>query len=357
MSAYIFLGPTLPVKTAGNYLDAVYCPPAAQGDILRILPHRPRLIGIIDGYFETVPAVWHKEILYAMSQGVHVFGASSMGALRAAELDVFGMVGIGRIYEWYRYGVLEDDDEVAIAHGPADCAYLSVSEAMVNIRHAVEMARQRGLMSEVLASRLLATAKALHYSKRSYRGALELLREKIDPQSFDELLHFLVHCPKLKTLDAIELLQEAAAFLATDPPPRTVSYSLENTAFLDEMISEAARCAAEGAAAASEVDRSLMRHEILMRILARREATRLGFDSTGDEVSEAIATYAKAFGIDSIQSLQQALERCGIPEESFNAMMRDAVLLEKLDRYYDRDIRGAAAEHIRIRNFRRVRSV
>jgi len=39
-----------------------------------------------------------------MSRGVHVFGASSMGALRAAELAAFGMVGFGRIYDLFRTG-------------------------------------------------------------------------------------------------------------------------------------------------------------------------------------------------------------------------------------------------------------
>ena len=46
-----------------------------------------------------------------------------MGALRAAELHVFGMVGVGRVFELFRDGLLEDDDEVAVAHGPADSGY------------------------------------------------------------------------------------------------------------------------------------------------------------------------------------------------------------------------------------------
>jgi hypothetical protein len=57
----------------------------------------PAAIGVIDGYFEVVPTVWHKEILWAMAQGIHVFGAASIGALRAAELDSFGMRGVGRL--------------------------------------------------------------------------------------------------------------------------------------------------------------------------------------------------------------------------------------------------------------------
>src|SRR4029077_1266006 len=94
----------------------------------------PALIGVIDGYFERVPTVWHKEILWAMAEGIHVYGAASAGALRAAELAGFGMRGIGRVYEDFRDGVLQDDDEVAVLHGPAEVGYPPVTEAMVNIR-------------------------------------------------------------------------------------------------------------------------------------------------------------------------------------------------------------------------------
>ena len=78
--------PTIMLTGPAPAALAPQLPPVAQGDVLRALAHQPRLIGIIDGYFDTVPAVWHKEILYAMERGVHVFGASSIGALRAVEL-------------------------------------------------------------------------------------------------------------------------------------------------------------------------------------------------------------------------------------------------------------------------------
>ena len=95
----VFLGPTLSHDDARDVLDAEYRPPAAHGDVLRAALRRPRAIGLVDGVFERVPAVWHKEILFALSEGVHVYGAASMGALRAAELDAFGMRGeIGRAH-------------------------------------------------------------------------------------------------------------------------------------------------------------------------------------------------------------------------------------------------------------------
>src|SRR5579859_4749374 len=112
METVIFLGPTLEVNEARKVLGGEYLPPAAQGDLYRVARERPFSIGLVDGYFEHVPAVWHKEILWALSQGIHVFGAASMGALRAAELHPFGMQGVGRIFEAFRDGMLEDDDEV-----------------------------------------------------------------------------------------------------------------------------------------------------------------------------------------------------------------------------------------------------
>lgn len=64
-----------------------------MGDITRAASERPAVIGVIDGVFEVVPTVWHKEILWVMARGVPVYGAASIGAQRAAELAPFGMRG------------------------------------------------------------------------------------------------------------------------------------------------------------------------------------------------------------------------------------------------------------------------
>ncbi len=142
MSVYVFTGPTISASEARRELEAVYLPPAAEGDVYRITLQHPQAIGVIDGYFQSVPTVRHKEILWAMSRGIHIFGSASIGALRAAELFPFGMEGVGTVFELYRDGILEDDDEVAVAHGPADMGYLACSEAMVNIRQTLRKAER-----------------------------------------------------------------------------------------------------------------------------------------------------------------------------------------------------------------------
>jgi hypothetical protein len=87
MTAHVFIGPTLAAEEArAIWPDAVYMPPVRQGDVYRVVTRlRPDAIGIVDGYFAHVPSVWHKEILYALAEGVPVYGSASMGALRAAE--------------------------------------------------------------------------------------------------------------------------------------------------------------------------------------------------------------------------------------------------------------------------------
>ena len=128
----------------------------------------------MDGVFASSPATWHKEILLALEDGITVYGASSMGALRAAELAPFGMVGVGQIYEAYQDGVYTDDDEVALLHGPARSDYRELSEAMVNIRATVAHAVACGIITAESAGRVIRARrrpfiKSVRWPPRSIR--------------------------------------------------------------------------------------------------------------------------------------------------------------------------------------------
>src|ERR1041385_4660102 len=180
MRAIIFAGPTLPPAVRPVSGPAIeWRPPVRQGDVYRAALSGPSVIGIVDGYFEGVPTGWHKEILWAMAQGIHVFGAASIGALRAAELDVFGMRGIGLIYEAFRDGVLEDDDEVAVLHGPEELGYPPLTEAMVNIRATSDEAVRAGVLAPDLAAQLTEIAKSLFYKERTNDLIYEAFRDGV----------------------------------------------------------------------------------------------------------------------------------------------------------------------------------
>ena len=145
----------------------------SQGDVYQASLDWPWAIAVVDGYFERVPAVWHKELLWALPQGIHVLGAASMGALRAAELSAFGMVGVGRIFEAFRDGLLTDDDEVAVRHAPAEHGFRAMSEALVNIRATLDEAARARILSVATGAALASMAKELFYADRTYRALLQ----------------------------------------------------------------------------------------------------------------------------------------------------------------------------------------
>ena len=169
-STLVYIGPTLPADEVRALLpDVTVMPPAAVGDILRAAHQRGiRRIALVDGYFERMAAVWHKEILVALERGIAVYGAASMGALRAAELKPFGMIGIGVIYQAFVRGVLVADDEVAVAHLPAEHGYRAVSDALANIRFALARAAESNVIDEASRARLVELARARFYRERSW---------------------------------------------------------------------------------------------------------------------------------------------------------------------------------------------
>ena len=158
--------------------------PAAYGDVARAVLEGASAIGIVDGRFEDTRAVWHKEILFALSEGVAVAGAASMGALRATECAAFGMVGIGDVYRRYATGEFEDDGDVAQLHGPAELGFLALSEPLANIVATLEALEAEGLISAEESSALNLLARGLHYKERGYRRLFEVANLPPDRQAF-----------------------------------------------------------------------------------------------------------------------------------------------------------------------------
>jgi hypothetical protein len=170
----VFLGPTLPHEVASRSLRALYLPPAEQGSIVRATHSlSPRAIVLIDGSFGKVPAVRHKEILWALSRGIHIYGAASVGALRAAELADVGMRGYGLIYRWYRATSFADDDEVAVGMTPAELGAQPLSEALINMRLNLRRAERAGLLPKAMRLTLEDIARSTYFPHRTYEGLFD----------------------------------------------------------------------------------------------------------------------------------------------------------------------------------------
>src|SRR5690606_20419061 len=114
-----------------------------------------------------------------LQQGIRVVGASSMGALRAAELAPFGMEGVGTIYQWFASGELVSDDEVALTFDPIE--YRPLSEPLVNIRATLADAEAQGIIDRETARAVLEAAQALYFPKRTYPAILRAAKAQEEP--------------------------------------------------------------------------------------------------------------------------------------------------------------------------------
>jgi hypothetical protein len=323
----------MPVDEAQGLLDAHYMPPASMGEVYHVVEHeRPDVIGIIDGYFDSVPAVWHKEILFALTRGVRVVGGSSIGALRAAELASFGMEGVGWVFEAFRRGELEDDDEVAVAHGQADTGYRCVSDAMVNLRMGLLRARERGLITTATRAGLVTLAKRHFYPERSWE---RLLREGAD-HGFpaDELRNLRIfieaECPNIKREDACELLKR----LAVMPRERTPTWHAEflPTVFWQRLtkserqrnsrLSDVQREDIRRIAKAEDANFSGLLRAALLMHLVEKECEDLGVQLTQEKFDATLRDFRIKRELASGNAMRSWLELAGLSVDHFRAVMQ-----------------------------------
>ena len=202
----VFLGPSLDVRVAEQILSAEYRPPAKRGDLIAAARDGAAIIGLIDGVFHQESAVAHREILAAVKGGIRVVGSSSMGALRAAEMDTLGMEGIGEIYRMYKSGELIADDEVALVFDPV--SGMSLSEPLINIRFTLKKAMVAGIIDAAVHDALLASARSLFYPKRTYPAIAAGSGNSVDSATRERFLAWVdTHSCDQKRNDAVEALE------------------------------------------------------------------------------------------------------------------------------------------------------
>ncbi len=244
----LFVGPTLSGLVVDGRLAAypeIVCRgPAAQGDIARAVFEGATVVGLVDGRYEDVAAPWHKEILWALANGVTVLGAGSLGALRAAECTAYGMIGLGEIYERYMRGELYDDADVAQLHGPAEVDHLPLTEALVNVEATLRRMRAEGVIDDALVAAAMAAARAIFFKDLSFETVAERLGLD-DAQRRDFTAAARAHRVDQKRTDAMVLVARMAELpdARSVPPPWRMAEPIRWLAFLRDLIAE--RAAAE----------------------------------------------------------------------------------------------------------------
>lgn len=329
MNPVVFLGPSLDIEQARRLGPALeFRPPVCRGDVYRVVSEGTAIVGIVDGELDQALPVWHKEILWALSQGARVFGAASIGALRAVELGPFGMVGLGRIFEWYRDGVLEDDDELVVLHAPAEKGYRPISEAMVNLRATLQHAGHTGILSGEVAARLIAFAKALHYAERSVL-ALRARADR-DPDLRSSLGDLWEHWDELrvdvKAEDARLLVQHVMKARKegwAEPSPRPPFDLAQTSAWEAFLVQHAPRPGEPRARPAGQLSEVMLAyHRALALHLARGEGNPAD-SSAVQAVSEA---FRRRRGLLGSEAARQWLATQKMTVEQFSELMYEETL-------------------------------
>ncbi len=341
MRAVVFLGPTLPVASAREVLpDAIFLPPAGQADLITaVRRHRPDVVALIDGVFLQSLSVWHKEILWALARGVAVHGASSMGALRAAECAEFGMVGVGAVYEAYASGAINDDDEVALAHADAEAGYRAASVPLVNLRATLRAAVGAGRLTSGEEALVIAATRGLYFPDRSLAriltaaGAAGLGPERV--AALREVLR--EHFVDQKREDALELLRR----LRDEPvePPQAPA-DVSRSHVFDALLERDVRVERDGSEVALEdvhIHVGLnhpgfhaVREAALARLLVLNQAASLGVAVGPEEVEEETRRFLLARALNSDERVRAWLADNDLEPEEFGRLMREEALLRRM---------------------------
>lgn len=207
---WIYTGPSLSMAEAQRLApDARVLPPAKRGDLVFAEQEdRPEIVVLIDGAFLNTLTASPREILAVMQLGIKVIGSSSLGAIRAVELESLGMIGVGRVFEMYRDEVIISDDEVAMAMDPE--SGIAMSEPLVHFRVLLEHAAEQGIVSHQERDRVFSEIQQLYFPQRTHEAFYKRAGAVLRAEQVERLRGLAETCPyRVKRLDAIAAIEQA----------------------------------------------------------------------------------------------------------------------------------------------------
>jgi len=204
----LFVGPSAfgvpPQSLAAG--DVRIKPPVRRGDVDRLVDvSAPGVVVVCDGVFQCEPAVSHAELCRALDAGWQVWGVSSIGAIRAFELRGEGMCGFGYVRSMFDRHPDFADDEMCLLHAPQS-PWWPLSEALINLRYALERRKRALGIADASERRLLAALRELWFGDRTEPRIRALMAKAgVEPAAAQRLLDWLpTH--RVKTLDLVRLM-------------------------------------------------------------------------------------------------------------------------------------------------------
>lgn len=208
MKSVVFHGPSISTAEVDRLIAATHAPPIRRGDLDAVDGYD--VVVILDGDFGQSHSVSPKEILRTIEKGVIVIGASSMGALRASELDRMGMIGIGWIYDRFRRCAVRRDDDVALVYSPIDFKPMTVP--VIDVDYWTSRLLADRLVTRRDKARLVRMARSIFFAERTEEQLMKAFGEAFGDRRVAALLEATGgEMPNIKMLDAQAAIRFAAS--------------------------------------------------------------------------------------------------------------------------------------------------
>lgn len=215
-----FIGSSCSHVEASRLTDAELRPAAARGDITKAVRDGADQIVLIDGRMVDGYPPSPREVYDALSLGVTIYGAASIGALRAVELPFKGMQGVGWVYQQYASRKITSDDELAVHYDPKTGKNLTI--ALVRVRYAAYCLLKTGEISQKQCSALICDLANRSYSNRTRKEIFEAATRAGISKKHSTLL--LDQNYDIKKIDALKCLD-----LSRKNSQKHVNFFFENT--------------------------------------------------------------------------------------------------------------------------------
>ena len=207
MKIKIYSGLSLKSEQVAKLLpQAVFSGPIKRRDIIQDIKNGFQVIGIIDGEFLQNLAVSPSEISDAIRCGLKVYGSSSMGAMRAVELNKYGMIGCGRIFEYIHAQAYFKDDQLGQLFFGENSPIQTLP--FLDLKLGIDDLCQLKKLTKQEAALIIREYERLHFSERSF-GAL---RGRLRKNKKDDLVKKLATIEKKigssKEKDGILMLKQ-----------------------------------------------------------------------------------------------------------------------------------------------------
>lgn len=191
---------------------AVVAPPCKRGDLLKDLKSGFHIVGIIDGVFFQTESLAPSEVIDAMRSGVKIFGSSSMGALRAAELENYGMIGVGKVYEHIRSNSVFEDDFLGQVFSPQ--LPIPSAPSMVEIELSLKELCQKKQISLKQMNLIQTFLSKLHFTERSLAFESNTFKKLCSSNGIAPLLvRKIVRRAVAKKTDGILMLKSIQSYI------------------------------------------------------------------------------------------------------------------------------------------------